>query len=301
MHPVSYRARDGMLLHGYVLLPSGIAPGLAPLVAWLHGGPISRTFDQYEGSTQLLANRGYAVFVPNFRASAGYGVQYTRSADGDVGNGRVLADVIDGLDFLLAQGIGDRKRQGVMGMSFGGYASLLAVSHHPTRFRFAFAGAPPTDYGWIKQWQAEHDGEALRGEGPPLSLQFPLLGFRYGDAAWREKMRRESPLAALPSLQTPVYIWAGAHDDHVPIKSIVNYVGEAGRLGRSLSLLIDPDGGHTPRTPLGVEASLYQIELAAHRHLGGPLTPPSPELREFLRRNVRVDVDTNRAGASRKQ
>lgn len=294
MHPVSYRARDGMLLHGYVLLPSGIAPRAAPLIAWLHGGPITRVYDRYDPGIQLLVNRGYAVFVPNFRASTGYGLRYVLSANGDVGNGRVLADIIDGLDFLLAQGIGDRDRQAVMGMSFGGYASLLALSHHPARFRFAFAGAPPTEYGWIKQWQAEHDSEALRPEGPPLSLQFPQLGFRYKDAAWRRKMHRESPLAALRALQAPAYIWAGARDDRVPLKSIVHYVGEARRLGKPLSLLIDPDAGHVPERVLGAEACFYLIEIAAHRHLGGGLSPVSPELRAFLRRNVRIDIDARR-------
>ncbi len=283
-----------MLLHGYVLLPGGIEPGKAPLIACLHGGPISRMYDEYNGGIQLLVNRGYAVFVPNFRVSTGYGLDYVLSAHGDVGNGRVLADIIDGLDFLLAEGIGDRERQAVMGMSFGGYASLLALSHHPTRFRFAFAGAPPTEYGWIKQWQAEHDSEALRPEGPPLSQVFPRLGFPYEDAAWREEMQRESPLAALPALQAPAYIWAGARDDRVPLKSIVHYVGEARRLDKPLSLLIDPDAGHSPESALGTEASLYLIELAAHRHLGGELSSVSPELQEFLRRNVRIDIDAHR-------
>ena len=296
MHPISYRAGDGMLLHGYVLMPSGVAPEKAPLVAWVHGGPINRTYDRYEGSMQLLVNRGYAVFVPNFRASTGYGLNYVLAAKGDVGNGRVLADIIDGIDFLLAQGIGDRNRQAVMGMSFGGYASLLAVSHHPTRFRFAFAGAPPTEYGWIKQWQAEHDSEALHPEGPPLSLQFPQLGFRYNDPAWRQKMNRESPLASVRALRTPVYIWAGALDDHVPLKSVVNYVGEARRQGKPLSLLIDPEAGHGPESALGTEGSLYMIELAAHRHFGGGLSARSPELSAFLRKNVRIDVTASAGG-----
>jgi dipeptidyl aminopeptidase/acylaminoacyl peptidase len=291
MHPVSYRARDGMLLHGYVLLPSGIAPGNAPLIAWIHGGPITRVYDRYDVVMQLLVNRGYAVFVPNFRASTGYGMNYVLAAKGDVGNGRVLADIIDGLDFVLGMGIGDRNRQAVMGMSFGGYASLLALSHHPERFRFAFAAAPPTEYGWIKQWQADHDSEALRPEGPPLSLQFPKLGFRYQDAAWREQMRRESPLAVVRALQAPAYIWAGARDDHVPLKSIVHYVGAARRLGKPLSLLIDPDAGHTPQSELGNAALLYLIEVAARRHFGGWLSPVSPELRAFLRRNVRIDIN----------
>lgn len=292
MHPVSYRARDGMLLHGYVLLPSGIAPGKAPLIAWLHGGPTARIYDRYDAAMQLLVNRGYAVFVPNFRASTGYGLRYVLAANGDVGNGRVLADILDGLDFLLALGIGDRGQQAVMGMSFGGYASLLAVSHHPARFRVAFAGVPPTEYGWIKEWQAEHDSEALRAGGPPLSLQFQQLGFRYKDARWRQKMQRESPLANVRQLQSPVYIWAGARDDRVPLKSIVQYVSEARRLGKSLTLLIDPAGGHGPSSALGTEASLYLIELAAHRHLGGGLSPRSRELQDFLRRHLRLDADT---------
>lgn len=288
MHPLSYRASDGMLLHGYVLLPNGIASAKAPLIAWLHGGPITRTADRYDATMQLLVNRGYAVFVPNYRASTGYGLHYMRAANGDVGNGRVLADIIEGMDFLLAQGIGDRRRQAVMGMSFGGYASLLALTHHPARFRFGFAGAPPTEYGWIKQWQAEHDSDAIRAEGAPLSVQFPRLGFRYNDPTWREKMRRESPLATLSALQAPTYLWAGARDDRVPLKSIVHYAGEARRLGKPLSLLIDPDAGHTPESPLGAEAFLYLLELAAHRHLGGGLSPASPELQAFLRRNVRI-------------
>ncbi|MGQ0551681.1 MAG: prolyl oligopeptidase family serine peptidase [Planctomycetota bacterium] len=294
LHPLTYRASDGMLLHGYVVLPAGRAPDSVPLIAWLHGGPIERMYDRYNGGIQLLVNRGYAVFIPNFRASAGYGLEYVLSAQGDVGNGRVLADIIDGLDFLLAEGIGDRQRQAVAGMSFGGYSSLLALSHHPARFRFAFAGTPPTDYGWTKQWQAEHDSVASRPMAPPLSLQFTQLGFRYEDAAWREQMQRESPLAALPAVQAPAYIWAGAHDKRVPLKSIVHYVGEARRLDKPLSLLIDPDAGHGPESALGTEASLYLIELAAHRHLGGGLSPVSPELQEFLRRNVRIDVDAQR-------
>jgi dipeptidyl aminopeptidase/acylaminoacyl peptidase len=290
MHPVAYRASDGMLLHGYVMLPPGLAPQKAPIVAWLHGGPITRIYDRYDPILQMLVNRGYAVFVPNFRASTGYGLKYVLASKGDVGNGRVLADIIEGLDFLLAQGIGDRKRQAVMGMSFGGYASLLALTHHPSRFLFAFAGAPPTEYGWIKEWQAEHDSESLRGEGAPASQQFTRLGFRYRDADWRQKMQRESPLASIRVLKSPAYIWAGARDDRVPLKSIVNYAGEARRLGKPLSLLIDPQGGHTPATRLGSEAALYMIERAAHRHFGGPVTPPSPELTAFMQRNVRIDI-----------
>ncbi len=295
LHPLSYRARDGMLLHGYVALPTGRPLATVPLVAWLHGGPVARSYDRYDASVQFLVNRGIAVFLPNFRASSGYGLAYTLAARGDVGNGRVLTDIVEGMDFVLSQGIGDRDAQAVLGVSFGGYASLLAISHYPTRFRFAFAGAPPTEYGWIKQWQAEHDGEALRADGPPLTLQFPSFGFPYKDASWRRKMQQESPLAKLAALQVPAYIWAGERDDHVPLKSIVNYVGEARRLQKPVTLLIDPDGMHSPTNALGAEACLYLLETAIGRHFGDghtPISPVSAVLLAFLRRNLRFDLDT---------
>ncbi len=288
--PVSWRARDGMILHGYVYLPHGVALGKAPLIAWLHGGPVARLYDDYDPRMQLLANRGYAVFLPNFRISNGYGLRYVRAANGDVGNGRVLSDVIDGLDFLLAQGIGDRNRQAVVGHSFGGYASLLAASHYPQRFRFAFAGAPPTDYGWMKQWQAEHDSESLRGDGPPLIVSFPQHGLPYTDAAWRQKMKRESPLSLVSKLRTPIYIWAGGKDDHVPIKSVANYASEARRHGKTLALLIDPAAGHTPAQAIGSEAWVFMLESAANQHFGGGVTSASPELNAFLRKHVQIDT-----------
>ena len=74
----------------------------------------------------------------------------------------------------------------------------------------------------------------------------------------------------------------------------MNYVAEASRLGKPVSLLIDPEGGHGPQTAMGAEACLYLIELAAHRHFGGGLSTVSPELQSFLRRNVRIDIDARR-------
>ncbi len=289
--PISWRASDGMLLHGYVYLPHGVVLKKAPLIAWLHGGPVARNDDRFDPRIQMLTNRGYAVFAPDFRASSGYGLDYTLSAKGDVGNGRVLADIIDGLDFLLAQGIGDRAKQAVVGHSFGGYASLLAVSHYPDRFRFAFAGAPPTDYGWIKQWQAEHDSESIRGNGPPVSVQFVHHRMDPNDAKWRERMRSESPLQNVSKVAGKIYLWAGAQDDHVPLKSIASYATEAVRLGKKVALVIDPDSLHAPRKPLNSEAWMYLLERAADQQFGGGTTPPSSELRDFVRRNRRIDTD----------
>src|SRR5262249_25063321 len=113
-HPISYKASDGMLIHGYLTLPRGTAPHKLPLVTVVHGGPWARVDNDFHWLPQWLANRGYAVFQPNFRASTGYGDKYMLSAHMDFGNGRVQRDISDGVQWLLAHGIGDKNRLAIL-------------------------------------------------------------------------------------------------------------------------------------------------------------------------------------------
>jgi dipeptidyl aminopeptidase/acylaminoacyl peptidase len=144
----NYRASDGLRVHGFLLLPPGRDVAKLPLIAMVHGGPYDQVRREFDSRLQFLANRGYAVFQPNFRASTGYGRAYEFAAKGDFGNGRVQTDILEGLDYLLAQGIGDPTRQAIEGHSFGGYSTLLALSHTPDRFRVGIAAAPSPDFGW---------------------------------------------------------------------------------------------------------------------------------------------------------
>lgn len=288
MVPLRYLGSDGVRLHGYVLLPRGRRLTEAPLIAWLHGGPATREHATFDPRLQLLANRGYAVFIPNFRGSDGFGIAYKRSANGDVGNGRVLRDVLEGMDLLLAAGIGNRQRQAVMGHSFGGYLTLVAATHRPERFSFAWAAAPPTDYGWMKQWQAEHDSPLLRGDARPLRLSFPLHGYDFRDPAWRKRMANESPRQGVAEVRRPIYLWAGGRDTHVPLASLGQYAGELSRLQKPVSLLVDPDAGHSPDDAKAAESYLYLLEASAHRHFQGGLQPPDVALRERLVRDLKL-------------
>ena len=286
--PLHYRARDGLLVHGYVYLPLGIDPGKAPLIAHIHGGPFNRDRDHFNAIPQLLVNRGYAVFTPNFRSSTGYGQPYMQASNGDFGNAAVLHDILDGMDFLLANGVGDRNKQAVSGHSFGGYASLLAVSHQPHRFRYAVATAAPVDFNWVMQEIADNGGSGLPKDSPPGEIYLSHHGLRFDDKPLREKMRRESPLALIETLQTPIYLWAGARDDRVPLKSLTHYAGEAKRLHKAVTLLIDPDAGHSPEAAVNLDALVYLLESAAATHFGGELSAPSERLQQFLRKNTRL-------------
>jgi dipeptidyl aminopeptidase/acylaminoacyl peptidase len=133
-------------VHGFLTLPPGRAAATLPLLTLVHGGPWSHLDADYSALVQLLANRGYAVFQPNFRASTGYGERYMLAPGADFGNGRVQADIIDGVRWLLAQGVGDARRMGIIGASFGGYSTLLALSHTPDLFQVGIALQPPTDF-----------------------------------------------------------------------------------------------------------------------------------------------------------
>ncbi len=298
--PMRYRASDGMTLHGYVYLPPGLSPGRVPLIARVHGGPFNRDRDGYDPLLQLLVNRGYAVFTPNFRGSSGFGLHYLRSADGQFGQGRVLGDILDGLDYLLRQGVGDPQRQAIVGHSFGGYASLLAATHTQGRFRFAMASAAPVEFGWNMRWIADNGGSGLPEDGPPAEMFFRHLGLPITDARWRSAMQKDSPLAGIDQLSTPIYLWAGAKDDRVPLKTIGRYAGEVNQRKLPITLLIDPESGHGPATDLQFEVVLYLVEAAAHQHLGGALRPPSAELSRLLKRDARLDSnDIPGIGATR--
>ena len=81
-----------------------------------------RAFENdYNSLVQTLVNRGYAVFQPNFRSSTGYGDKYMLAPKSDFGNGRVQADIIEGVQWLVANGVGDKRKLAIMGDSFGGY------------------------------------------------------------------------------------------------------------------------------------------------------------------------------------
>lgn len=284
--PVHWRGNDGLALHGYVYLPQGVPLTTAPLIAFIHGGPYSRSLGEADPFVQLMVNRGYVVFNPNFRASTGYGINHVKATEGNFGKHGVLDDIVSGLDHLLAIGVGDPERQAVAGHSFGGYASLLAITHHPERFAFAVASAAPVDFAWTMSGIATEGGSALSDDGPPVEVLFPGYGVPYQDPDWHARMRRDSPLMHSVARRTPVYLWAGAKDDRVAVESLVRYLAESDPDSKP-ALLIDPTSGHSPHQRLNEEALAWLIEASADRHFGGGVSPPSAELGDFLSRNLR--------------
>ncbi|MEW6760238.1 MAG: prolyl oligopeptidase family serine peptidase [Pseudomonadota bacterium] len=289
-----YTASDGATVHGYLSLPPGLPARSLPLVTAVHGGPWSHSQGGFDPSVQLLVNRGYAVFQPNFRGSTGYGQRYMLAPGADFGNGRVQGDIVDGVRWLLAQGVGDPQRLAIMGGSFGGYSTLLALSHTPGMFRAGIATQPPTDLA-----RALRQAAAVRakpGEAP-FSQVLRELGIDAGNAAQLGPIARAAPALHTASVKVPLLVVAGGRDEKVEVEAVVDYVARLQGLGKPVSLLVDPDEGHNTRNPIVRRAVQHLVLQMLHRHLGGPPAgAPDAEVARYLERTMRADGALPRKG-----
>jgi dipeptidyl aminopeptidase/acylaminoacyl peptidase len=286
--PFDYAASDGMRVHGFLLLPPSADPAHLPLVAYVHGGPINHFRPGYDAIAQLLANRGYAVFQTNFRGSTGFGHDYTFASDGDYGNGRVQQDIVEGVRYLLAQGIGDPKRVGIVGHSFGGYSALQGVTFQPELFKVGVAGSPPPDLAWGMRWLVDSGDQ---GALPDRSLSLTLRALKMdpSDPATYARLHAQSPVANASRMARPLLVMAGGADRTVAARGVIDYVARLQRLGKAVSLYVEPGGGHSPAAPVPREAYAYLMVQMLHAHLDGAAPDaPGAELRAYLRKNLRL-------------
>jgi dipeptidyl aminopeptidase/acylaminoacyl peptidase len=129
---IKYAARDGLTIEAFLTLPIGkvSSDGPFPLVLMPHGGPSDRDDASFDMLVSFLAYRGYAVLRPNFRGSAGYGLDFRKKGYGEFG-GAMIDDIVDGARFVIGGGIVDRNRICSMGGSYGGYAALMVALREP--------------------------------------------------------------------------------------------------------------------------------------------------------------------------
>lgn len=204
---VRYHARDGLEIEGLLVKPVGIPPGTrVPLVVVVHGGPESHYQDGwntgYANPVQLLAERGYAVFLPNYRGSTGRGVNYAKADHKDLG-GKEFTDVLDGIDVLAAQGLVDPRRVGITGGSYGGYFTALGVTRHSERF------AAGVELFGITSW------ESFLGQSD-IPVENALVHWALSCYDEPALCRDRSALGHVDKARTPTLILQGADDLRVP-------------------------------------------------------------------------------------
>jgi dipeptidyl aminopeptidase/acylaminoacyl peptidase len=266
-HAVEYIASDGATIPAYITFPKGVDIASAPLVAAIHGGPWSRVAGAYNSTTQMLANRGYIVFEPNFRASSGYGLEHVLSANREFGNGRVQQDITDGVRWLLAQGIGNADNVAIVGGSFGGFSVLSGLAFTPSLYKVGVAVVPPADLAASVAYAMTQPSFVYRQ--PSIGESMKLLLGDFDVPGDRQALYARSPLASLDTITAPLLVVAGADDDRIDIKHVKDYALQLFEQGNAISMLIDEDEGHGLLSDAASEATLYLMEEMLALYLGG--------------------------------
>ncbi|MCX2729344.1 S9 family peptidase [Saccharopolyspora sp. NFXS83] len=261
MTPVTVPARDGLPLPSYLTLPVGIEPAGLPLVLIVHGGPWARDSWGFDKSVQLMANRGYAVLQVNFRGSSGFGKHHMRSAVGEFA-GAMHDDLIDAVDWAVAQGYADPDRVAIFGGSYGGYATLVGVTFTPDRFAAAVEYVGISSLANFMRTVPDMAKPAL------INNWYHYVGDP-SDPAQEADMLARSPITRVDEIRTPLMVVQGANDVRVVQAESDNLVEALRARGVDVDYLVFDDEGHMFTNPDNLIAMFRAADRFLARHLGG--------------------------------
>ncbi|MFQ3580896.1 S9 family peptidase [Chloracidobacterium validum] len=283
MKAIRYPSSDGLGIPAYLTLPKGITAKNLPLMVVPHGGPWARDVWGYNRQAQFLANRGYAVLQPNFRASTGYGKRFLNAGNGQWGD-LMQDDLTWGVNYLVAEGIADPRRVGIMGGSYGGYATLAGVAFTPKLYAAGVAIVAPSNLITL-----------LNTIPPYWEAARRLFHTRMGDPGKpedRARMERQSPLNAADRIETPLMIVQGANDPRVKKSEADQIVVALRDRGFPVEYLCAPDEGHGFARPVNNLALYAASERFLADHLKGRFQADMPADVAARLKEITVDVST---------
>ncbi len=233
MEPFSYTADDGLKIEGYATFPAGVEKKDLPTVMLVHGGPWTRDKWEYNSEVQFLANRGYLVLQVNYRGSSGYGKAFMKAGDMEWG-GLMHQDILDAVEYAVAQGWADPDRVGVYGASYGGYEALISAAFSSDVFKCAVdAFGPSSLLTFIEsippQWSTER-ASLIKSIGDPEK-----------DA---EFMKSRSPLYYAADMKIPLLIAQGDNDPRVPQQESDQMVQALKGAGIPVDYMLFENTGH---------------------------------------------------------
>ncbi len=265
MDSISYQARDGLTIHGYLTMPVGIERD-APMVLLVHGGPWARDVWGYSGLVQLLANRGYSVLQVNFRGSTGYGKDFLNAGDREWA-AKMHDDLLDAKQWAVAQGYADPNRVAIMGGSYGGYAALVGLTFTPDEFVCGVDIVGPSNLSTL-----------LNSIPPYWAPMRAIFDKRVGHVEQEQEfLRSRSPLFKADRIKAPLLIGQGANDPRVKQSESDQIVQAMRENGKPVEYIVFADEGHgfvRPENNLRFFAAMEQF-LA--RYLWGRAEPPTAE------------------------
>lgn len=239
MHAITYTARDGTRIHGYLTVPAGHAPKGLPLVVMPHGGPWVRDVWGFDPFVQALANRGYGVLQMNYRGSPGYGIESYRSARRQIGKA-IQDDIEDATRWAIGAGVADPQRVALVGASYGGYSTLFGLAKSPGLYRCGVAIAAVTDWPEIFD---ERSGDPQFANATRHWRR--EIGDPKADAAF---LRSISPVHLASEILPPVCLIHGTEDKIVPVAQAKSMVRALESTGRPPRVVYVKDAGHALST-----------------------------------------------------
>jgi dipeptidyl aminopeptidase/acylaminoacyl peptidase len=217
---------DGVRVPTYVLVSSRTSkPG--PLVVYPHGGPWAEVADSWSPILLLLTSLGYHVVAPNFRGSTGYGERFRKLDLGDPGGGD-LEDVVYATRWAIDNGIADPGRVAIVGYSYGGYMTFMAMVKYPELWRCGVAGAGVTD--WVEDYEL----------ADAYFKRYDEILF----AGRKELFVERSPITYVDNLRSPICIVHPQNDSRCPLRPIMKFAYKLMELGKPFELHVIPDIGH---------------------------------------------------------
>ncbi len=284
MQPIRYKSSDGLEIPAYLTVPNGCKPQKLPLVVLVHGGPKGpRDYWGYDSEVQFLANRGYAVLQPNFRASGGYGKKFQNA--GDLQWGLLMQDDITwGVKHLIDDGIVDKDKVVIMGGSYGGYATLAGLAFTPEVYAAGVDIVGPSNIFTL-----------LESIPPYWEAGRAFLHGMVGDPNTPEgekRIREASPLFSADKITKPLLIIQGANDPRVKQAEADQIVVALRDKGQKVSYILANDEGHGFAKPVNKMAMYAEVERFLAPILGGRFQKEMPDDVAKRLKEITVDVKT---------
>ena len=233
MKPITYTARDGLTIRGYLTLPVGVNSQDLPLVVIPHGGPSARDAWGFDSEAQFLANRGIAVLQVNYRGSTGYGKAFWQAGFKQWGK-KMQDDVTDGVLWAVEQGIADKKRLAIYGGSYGGYAALAGATFTPELYACAVSYVGPSNIFTLLEsippyWE------------PFREMEYEEIGHPEKD---KELLTEVSPVFHAENIKIPLFVAQGANDPRVNKAESDQIVEAVKKAGKDVVYMVKDNEGH---------------------------------------------------------
>lgn len=261
--PITYEARDGLDIHGYLTLPADWDGEPVPMIINPHGGPYGiRDSWGWQPERQFFASRGWATLQPNFRGSGGYGREFQTRAYRKWGL-EMQDDITDAVHWAIEQGYADPERVCIYGASYGGYATLMGLIKTPELFRCGVDYVGVTSLYDIYRDDTRMTHNAVRD----FFMGTTMDAYLGPPSEHEDRYRATSPIYHVDAIEAPLFVIHGREDDRVKVDQYHRLVRELESQDKDFQKLLRRYEGHGFASRENAEELYGSMEEFLSRHL----------------------------------